>query len=842
MRHSFISFICVSAALAAMVSCAKETGFIEPKDNSGVKGITVKAVAGIDTKTYIEDGDIPVVKWSDNDKMVIFEMVADTVAGAAVSSSASIDDAGKASFSATLDWDAEDGSSFMYAAAYPSSAVYDMGESGYLLYLPPDQTLQGNNFSSDSDVLFSEVEDYGDTRIEDGEQIMFRLHRLGTIVRMTLKGIPAGEKIKQIKMEAPVYMSGTIAYDPVTGTVDPESAFNTAASSLITLSTDGLEATGADVVWFRVMAERDWGQEGDKLAFEVLTDKNTYKKEIASCPAIKFKDGGLTKFSVDLSSSAVEPYPVPYSESFEDGAKDWTFIDNDGDGINWEVYAQTPNSGSNSLSSYSYFNGYGALTPDNWAFTPPVQLTEGNYLSFWVRAGYTAWPAEHYAVYLAENSPLGETTVLMAETEFPYGDPVDIGSDGVYQRYVIQIPAEFDNKTVCIGFRHFNCTDQYWISLDDVEITESNPAVIDANYEDYLGVWANGSKSYSIEQKVEGESYSITGLKGQGDYPVEAKFENGSIVLYEQEVYSSETEEGSTNVWLQGSDGYFPEYPTEGDIVIFKGVYDKGENKINISPRNAFEYYMFITYLNEERQDYAYEALPSSLVPYVPDTSTYIYQEDFEDFDGSAWTLIDADGDGHCWETANNHHTYSGDIALTSASYDSANLVALNPDNWAFTPAITLTSDNYLSFWVGAQDIDWPYEHYAVYITDKVPNEENLSDCAVLLPEHEYPEGDPADATEDGYYQRYVIQIPSEYDGKDVYIGFRHFNCTDMFYFNLDYVAVSEGAPSNISTSSVRKGKKLLTKPSALTAMGNNPPKAGKPVIKREPVGLRKAR
>jgi hypothetical protein len=65
----------------------------------------------------------------------------------------------------------------------------------------------------------------------------------------------------------------------------------------------------------------------------------------------------------------------------------------------------------------------------------------------------------------------------------------------------------------------------------------------------------------------------------------------------------------------------------------------------------------------------------------------------------------------------------------------------------------------------------------------------------VLLPEQEYPNGDPAEASVDGAYQRFIVPIPDSYNGKAVYIGFRHFNCTDAFYLNLDDVAVSEGAP-----------------------------------------------
>ena len=38
-----------------------------------------------------------------------------------------------------------------------------------------------------------------------------------------------------------------------------------------------------------------------------------------------------------------------------------------------------------------------------------------------------------------------------------------------------------------------------------------------------------------------------------------------------------------------------------------------------------------------------------------------------------------------------------------------------------------------------------------------------------------------------------------------MYIGFRHFNCTDMFWLNLDDVAISEGTPVITSASAAPK-------------------------------------
>ena len=800
MKHSFITLLGLAGVAAALASCAKENDLT--KVNANGKGVTINVLAADgNTKTYVEDGDVPVIKWSEGDAVVLFETVDGAVAGHATSAAANLN-GGKAGFSTTLEWEAE-GSSYQYSAVYPQSAVYTYNDA-FLLYLPANQALEGNNLSTNSDILFSAIVDKGDTRVSDGEDVEFAFRRLGTVVRLTLKGIKAGEKICQVKMEAPAYVAGTVTYDPVTSTVDPKSAFAYLASNTITLTADDLVATGNDVVWFRVLSERDWGEEGDQLAFEVITDKNVYKKEISSCPTMKFVDGGLTKFSVNLTNSIVAPVSVPYIEDFESGAADWTFLDLDGDGFNWQTQAVMPNSGSYALSSQSYINNYGALSPDNLAFTPPVKLTTDNYLSFWVRAVDENYPYEHYAVYVMEDSPLSSHfDILVPETQFPAGNYVELGEDGVYQRYVVQIPEEYEGKTVFIGFRHFNCTDQYWLNLDDVEITEGKPvADFDAKYEDYLGEWATGATPYVVEEKVNGVSYSISGLKGQGENAVEAVFENGRMVVYEQEVYSS----GTTSICLQGSDGYFPNYPDGTERIIFKAEYDGAENRLNIQAANGYKYFMFITYEEESRVSYDYDTIPAAWIPYVPDETTYIYTEDFEG-DISAWTFIDADEDGHDWSKFTGHHTYSGEYVLSSASYDNSE-GPLTPDNWAFTPAVTLTSNNYLSFWVGAQDPSWPNEHYAVYITDAAPAADNLDACEVLLAEQVYPEGEPAAVSADGYLQRYIIPIPSKYNGKAVYIGFRHFNCTDMFWLNLDDVAISQGAPVVATASAAPKAKK----------------------------------
>ena len=789
---STVYFLAILAiAGIAVLSCSKEPKIEDT--NKAPQSITVKVVSaeGI-TKTHIVDGDVPTVEWSAGDKIYLFEAVDGEVKGEAESESAVISD-GLAGFSTTIDWAAE-GSAYQYSAVYPADNVFE-DAGNYYIFIPAEQGLNGNNFSPYSDVLFSTPFDNGDSRVADGEELMFSFRRLGTVVRLNIIGIAEGETINEIKVVAPCNIAGAIVYDPVTSTVDPSSAFEAYSSNTVSLYPEDIVATGNDVFWFRVMAESDWAV-GDKFTVQVSTDQNVYKKEVTLPSVIKFKDGGLTKFGVNLASSVVPPMAVPCTWDFEDGADDWTFIDSDGDGYNWFPYGVGGISGDNSLVSQSYASS--VLYPDNWAFSPAVQLTEDNYLSFWVKAYALDWPAEHYAVYIAKGSPYGALTVLMPETIYPGGDYAELSEDGAWQHFVYRIPDEFAGQVVCFGFRHFNCYDQYALLLDYVAITEDSPVEESTiPYEAYLGEWAvNGNLFFTVSPKEEGVSYSISDLAGQGEYELEAMFENHRLVLYDQVAAT----DGAQDVVLQGlfrdSDGYlnwndFYEAPR----VLLRAAYDD-DNTLRIIPDNAYVGYIWMVYDDEEDAGYTYytNTLPEVLVPYVPDETEYLYIESFEE-GAQGWSFFDADGDGNDWEVlnANGIRVHTGAAVLASASYIN-NQGALNPDNWAFTPAIQLTRDNYLSFWVTAQDPSWNAEHYAVYITDVAPTADNLNDCTVLIPETEFPNGSPAETGQDNY-QRFVVHIPSSFEGKAVYVGFRHFNCTDMFRLNLDDVGISSGEP-----------------------------------------------
>jgi len=161
-----------------------------------------------------------------------------------------------------------------------------------------------------------------------------------------------------------------------------------------------------------------------------------------------------------------------FSDDFEDmDVSDWTFTDSDLDGNNFgdqfAIGAVTP---SSSLISRSWIGS--ALTPDNWAVSSAIDLTGATgtiNLDWKVQAAAAAWDLEEYSVYVSTSSAIG--TLVGSATTFNeiYDDPANAGSS--YARN-LDLSAHA-GQIVYVAFRHWNCTDQDWLSIDDVVVTST---------------------------------------------------------------------------------------------------------------------------------------------------------------------------------------------------------------------------------------------------------------------------------------------------------------------------------------------------------------------------------
>ena len=162
-----------------------------------------------------------------------------------------------------------------------------------------------------------------------------------------------------------------------------------------------------------------------------------------------------------------------------------------------------------------------------------------------------------------------------------------------------------------------------------------------------------------------------------------------------------------------------------------------------------------------------------------------LLSEDFENGIPATWLNIDADNDSYAWMEGTapgvSGNNGSNGCAYSCSYYDGT---VLTPDNWLITPAVTLTGNSDLTFWVAAQDASYAAEHYGVYISTTGTATSNFT---LLFEETLNANGG---AKVQGTWKQKTISL-ANYTGQTVYIAFRHFNCTDMFYLNLDDVEIT---------------------------------------------------
>ncbi len=158
---------------------------------------------------------------------------------------------------------------------------------------------------------------------------------------------------------------------------------------------------------------------------------------------------------------------------------------------------------------------------------------------------------------------------------------------------------------------------------------------------------------------------------------------------------------------------------------------------------------------------------------------------DFEDPDQAAeWTMWDNDGDGFGWMYMNmtgvetgRWTPYSGEGLMSSASYDNDTQTPLFPDNWLISPIVTLNKT--LSFYAAGQDASYAAEKLSVYVC--VGNPTSVEDFVQV----------GVEKTATGNYTKYQYDL-SDYVGQEGCIAIRHYNVTDMFWLNIDDVAIND--------------------------------------------------
>ena len=182
---------------------------------------------------------------------------------------------------------------------------------------------------------------------------------------------------------------------------------------------------------------------------------------------------------------------------FEDDPQGWTFLDGDGDGFVFGIYAaggmnpdgSVNTTGTNaSLSSFSYNNNYGALHPDNYAFMPKIKVLENACMTFYA-AGYDpSYAVEHFGVAVASSDGLNIATIAEWDSRNPY------------QAYSVDLSA-YEGQEIFLGFRHFTNVSNYALCIDNITVINV--------------VWAGTTSQtygYYVYRSTNGQNYDLIGV------------------------------------------------------------------------------------------------------------------------------------------------------------------------------------------------------------------------------------------------------------------------------------------------------------------------------------------
>ena len=138
----------------------------------------------------------------------------------------------------------------------------------------------------------------------------------------------------------------------------------------------------------------------------------------------------------------------------------------------------------------------------------------------------------------------------------------------------------------------------------------------------------------------------------------------------------------------------------------------------------------------------------------------------------NCWTILDADNDGYSWTT----DIVNGKIG--SASYING-VGALNPDNWFISPLVQFPAGGTytLSWTTSALDTNYYDEHYGIFVSTTGTSPSNFT----MVQQYTMTTG--AEATQ-------TLDL-SAYAGQNVYIAFRHWNVSDVYWMLLDNISIT---------------------------------------------------
>ena len=184
---------------------------------------------------------------------------------------------------------------------------------------------------------------------------------------------------------------------------------------------------------------------------------------VALCSTDDSSSMGIITISTECGTAAIN---LPLNETFgtNSGTRNcWTIIDGNNDGSTW-----TPLFNGNDMGmmlSFSYDNTtYTDITPNDWLVTPKLHTTTGSSVTMtWdAAAADDTYYAEHYGVYVSTTNTDTNSFTLVNEWTLTSSSTESMNLD----------LSAYAGQDIYVAFRHFNCTGQYVLLIDNVNIYE----------------------------------------------------------------------------------------------------------------------------------------------------------------------------------------------------------------------------------------------------------------------------------------------------------------------------------------------------------------------------------
>lgn len=175
----------------------------------------------------------------------------------------------------------------------------------------------------------------------------------------------------------------------------------------------------------------------------------------------------------------------------------WTFVDADADANNWAVQDQSSVQGLGAqgdlLTSFSLNpSTFNPLTPNNFASSTPIDCSTFENLSLRFKreaAGAPGAEAEKYSIYAISAANQGALTTALLTATPVYTETVAVSR--VLDEITVDLSALDGMNNVYIVIRHYDCTGQFFLAIDDVilEGDTSSSSISDLSQDQKISIY-----------------------------------------------------------------------------------------------------------------------------------------------------------------------------------------------------------------------------------------------------------------------------------------------------------------------------------------------------------------